>query len=86
MLTQCRGTKTNTMILLLDWAKAFDKVRQEAMHVASVKSGIDPKFHEELIKVRKAGKKGNIQRKKELINQAREHGVAAIMLHKDLWR
>ena len=42
-------------------------------------SGIDPKVHEELLKLKKAGKKADKTRKKELINQAREHGGVAII-------
>ena len=49
-------------------------------------SGIDPKVHEELLKLKKAGKKADKTRKKELINQAREHGGVAIMIHKNLWK
>ena len=32
------------MVLLLDWEKTFDEVRQEAVHVALDRLDIDPKL------------------------------------------
>ena len=43
-MTQARGTTNDTVMVLFDWEKAFDKVRQEALIIALERMGISRKL------------------------------------------
>ena len=44
VLTQARGTHNETILTLLDWEKALDKVKQEAIPVVMERFGVDRKL------------------------------------------
>ena len=44
VLTQARGTHNQTILMLLDWEKAFDKVKQETIPIVLKRFGVDEKL------------------------------------------